>query len=107
MQGGYAHLRHHLHHPLGHSFLVSGDEAVFGGVFIAKQAFFVCLPERFKSQIRIDSVGTVSGQQTVMMDFSGFTGFDHNADLASQFIVKQVLMDSAGGNQRTQRNPGL
>ena len=50
--------------------------AVFGGVFIAKQAFFVCLPERFKSQIRIDSVGTVSCQQTVMMDFSGFTGFD-------------------------------
>ena len=42
-----------------------------------------------------------------MMDFSGFTGFDHNAYLASQFIVEQVLMDTAGGNQRTQRNPGL
>ena len=89
------------------TFLISGDEAVFGGVLIAKQVFFVCLPERFKSKVGIDSVSTVSGQQTVMMDFSCFTGFDHNADLASQFIVKQVLMDSAGGNQRTRWNPGL
>ena len=36
-----------------------------------------------------------------MMDFSSFTGFDHDTDLAPQFILEQVLMDGASGNQRT------
>ncbi len=99
------HLGHHLQHALIDRLAIGlndlGVVVQFVGV---KPTVSSHLPQRLKGQVRIDGIGTVADQQTMVMDFACFPGFDHDADLGTLRIANQVMMDGAASQQRTDGN---
>ena len=99
-----AHLGHDFQHALANRFIVGIDQAFLGAEGGAEQAIIACLPECFKRQVGVDRVCTVTGQQTVVMHFSGFTSFNDQTDQAALVSAHQMVMHGATGYQGTQRN---
>ena len=60
------------------------------------------MPECFERHVRIDRVSTVTKQQTVMMDFAGFAGFQNDSDLCTLFVAHQVMVNGTTGHHGRQ-----
>ena len=79
LQGGDAHLAHHLEHALGDPLAIGGDDRLVGP-FGLENAVFARLVERLEGQVRIDGVGSVADEQAMMVDLARFARFQHEAD---------------------------
>ena len=75
------HFRHDLQHSLGDRLAITRD--YFAIIHPAEQSVAACLPQGFKGQIRIDRVGTIPNEQTVVVHFAGFTRFQYDSDPSS------------------------
>ena len=105
VQRGDAHLGHHLEHALGHALAIGGHErSVIGKLVGIAQPFAARLPQRLERHVRIDRIRAVTDEQTVMMHFAGFAGFEHEADLRAQGVFHQIMMHRAGGHQCADRH---
>ena len=97
------HFAHHLEHALGHALAVDRDDLLLGPRFV-QQAVAAGLRNRFEGQVRVDCIGPIAHQQTVMVHFSGLAALQHKADPGSQFISDQVVMHGTAGQQRADRD---
>ena len=59
--------------------------------------------ERFEGEIGIDRRRAVTDQQTVMMNFARFAGFDDSVALRARAFANQVVMHSGRGEQARDR----
>ena len=122
LQCGDAHFCHHFEHPLGNSLTIGGHQilifasqlhrvdtrCVIRGLDIGRRFDYPlppAFPERLESEIGIDAIGTVSDEQTVVVDFTGFARFNHDTNPRPFCFADQMVVDRTGGKKRTQRHP--
>ncbi len=94
-QGADAHFGHDFEHPFGDRFAVLSDDLIF--VFFFEHPVSGCLPERFKSEVRVDCIGAESDVQAVVVDFASFSGLYDDPDGGPFGNFDEVLVDSAAG----------
>ena len=80
LQGRDAHLGHHFQHAFGHAFAVGRRRFFRRSISSARMPSVRAWARGFKGEIGIDRIGTIADQQTVMMHFPGFAGFEHQTD---------------------------
>ena len=80
-----AHFGEHFEHAFGHTFAISGN-ALFG-VKVRVRIVFVMFDDGFQAKIRVDRIGTETGQQAMVVNLSGFARFDHNPNPCPQFLL--------------------
>ena len=73
------------------------------------ESFFCLLAmvgnDGFEGKIRMNCIGSESGQQTMVVYFPGFASFDDDSDTCPQLFLYQVMMDGAGCQQSAQWGP--
>ena len=105
LQGGDAHLGHHLQHALGDSLLVGIDNR--GGVgkgFLVQQAILQRLPHGFQREVGVDRVRAVTDEQAVVMHFARLTGFENDANAGAFEPRHQMMVYRAAGDERAERH---
>ena len=105
LQGRDADLGHDLEHAIDHALAIIGDDGIVIRVFLFRQqAITLGLEQRLESQVRIDRVGAVADQQTVVMHFARLAGFDHDTNARAQAVVDQMMMHGADRQQAADRH---
>ncbi len=101
--GGNAHLGHDLEDALTHRLDVAIDDFVVRH-FLREGAVLVHVEQRVEGEIGVDGLRAVAGEQTEMMDFARFAGFNDEADRGAQTLADQVVMHGSRRQQRGDRN---
>ena len=106
LQGGDAHLAHHLQHAFGDALAVARHHALDAGIVgLGQQPVLLGLPQGLESQVGVDAVGAVAHQQTVVMNLPRLAGFHNEADTGALMPPDEMMMNGAAGDKRRQRHP--
>ena len=101
-QGGNPHLCHHLEDALLCGLPVRRRD-LFVRPFPSKFAVVLQLPQGFEGHVRIDCIGTISGQQAEVMHLASFARFDNDPDPGSFFIANKMMMNRSCRQQCADR----
>ncbi len=105
LECGNTHLGHDLQHALGHGFTIGGHDGLVVAVYVLRNLTFLTgLPDCFECQVRIDGIGTVTGQQAMMVDLPRFAGLKEQTDTGAGKRLNQVLMYCTTGDQCAEWN---
>ncbi len=99
---GNAHFRDRLEDSLldGRDVLVGQDVGGDAGRQIAVGVEFL---DRLEGEVGIDGAGAVAAEHTEVHHLARLGAFDHDAHLASQLAVPQIVIQSGGGQQTGDR----
>ena len=106
LQGGNAHLGHHLQHAFADAFAVRLHHVRIGAdmICIGQIACSSCVPQRLEREIGIHGVRPEPHQQAMVMHFPRFAGLHHDADPGAARGAHQVVMHGASGGQGADRH---
>ena len=97
------HLAHHLEHALGDRLPEHRRDLVVG-VLGLEEPVFAGLPEGLEGEIGIDGVGAVANEKAEVVHLAGLTRLDDDADPCPQLLPHESMVDSPGGEERTDRH---
>ena len=97
LEGGNAHLRHHLEDALVHRLDVVG---VGGGLVQGVRQAGQQGRDGLEGQVRVDRLGAVAGEQAEIVDLARLAGLHHQADLGAQPLADQMMVHRRRRQQR-------